>query len=448
MPGVAALCAVAVGLIVLSRPAVGALALVAVVPAVSGLARGFPIPGFRLSEVAIAGLASLILLTADREHRAPWQAFDWLALSYVTGTALLGVLDMLRRGDDFTPINVGTLLGPLQFFLLYRAVRTALPYPEQRRQGLRLLLLASVPISVIALLQQRDVWNTRALLATVTDADFSNYYSFELLNRATGPFPHWHALGGYLFVVILLALGLLLEGTGRVMGRRSLVVVLALALLALMETVTIAPILGVAAGALLLGYWLRRLRRVALFVLASLAVLFLLFAPIFESRYVLQFQPNVAGGGNPFVPETLAYRYDVWTQQYLPALSGRWIAGYGPELPPDIHWRYTESMYITLLLRGGLLLLAVYGGLMLALALAARRLTDDSDPDRRAVARVVFAIVILLVPLHFVMPYFINVGLPHLLWGLAGLLMADVVRRVPDNALSEARLTATRHSRG
>src|SRR5262245_27165687 len=46
--GLGALVAVAAGLYVARRPIVGAYALVALAPALSGLRRGLPIPGFRL----------------------------------------------------------------------------------------------------------------------------------------------------------------------------------------------------------------------------------------------------------------------------------------------------------------------------------------------------------------------------------------------------------------
>src|SRR5258708_6486413 len=51
---VAALFGVAVVVIVLARPVIGAYTLVAVVPPVSGLRAGMPVPQFRLSEILIA----------------------------------------------------------------------------------------------------------------------------------------------------------------------------------------------------------------------------------------------------------------------------------------------------------------------------------------------------------------------------------------------------------
>ena len=53
---VAALLGVALVVIVLARPVIGAYTLVALVPPVSGLRAGLPVPQFRLSEVLVASV--------------------------------------------------------------------------------------------------------------------------------------------------------------------------------------------------------------------------------------------------------------------------------------------------------------------------------------------------------------------------------------------------------
>ncbi len=430
--GVAALAVIVTGLIVLYRPILGAFVLVAVVPAASGLRRGFPAPGLRLSEVLIASLSVVILLLAGKRRAVPWRTFDWLALAYVFATAGIGTFDVLHRGAQFTATDVRTMAGPLQYLLLYRAALTALSSEESCRLALRLIFLASVPVSLLAIAQRLGVPGIKSVITNITGKDWSGDWSYRHLPRATGPFPHWQMLGGYLFVVMLLGVGLLLEGSGRVLRKRTLVVVLGLAAVALIQTVTITPMIGVVVGALLLGFWLQQLRRLLTGLAVAGLVLGLAFGPTLHKRYVLQSGGATAAlhTGNPYVPQTLAYRYSVWRDQYLPGLSGRWVSGYGPDLPPDVTWTATESMYITLLLRGGLLLLAVYGGLMWALGAAARRATyEEEDPDRRAAARVLLALVIILVPMHFVMPYFVDTGLPQLLWVLAGVALAGSYAR-------------------
>jgi len=52
-----------VGLVVVRRPLLGAYLMVALVPVTSGLRRGLPLPGLRMSELIATGLAALLLLT-------------------------------------------------------------------------------------------------------------------------------------------------------------------------------------------------------------------------------------------------------------------------------------------------------------------------------------------------------------------------------------------------
>src|ERR1700727_1386557 len=61
LAGLAALLAVCFGLLTVERPYLGAYALVAVAPVTSGLKRGLPLPGLRLSEVVIAALSTIVL---------------------------------------------------------------------------------------------------------------------------------------------------------------------------------------------------------------------------------------------------------------------------------------------------------------------------------------------------------------------------------------------------
>ena len=142
---VAALFGVAVVVIVLARPVIGAYTLVAVVPPISGLRAGLPVPQLRLSEVLIASVGVLLLLMARPGQTPRWRAFDWLALGYAVANAVLGAVDLMSRGSPITIAEANKLLGPVQFFLLYRAVLTTLTTQRQRQFALRLLLFASVP---------------------------------------------------------------------------------------------------------------------------------------------------------------------------------------------------------------------------------------------------------------------------------------------------------------
>jgi hypothetical protein len=426
---------VAIFLGVLVRPAYGALALAAGVPALSGMRRGLPVPGLRPSEVLIALVATAVLLAlATRTDHVYWTAFDWLALLYVVGTFGLGTFDLIRRGDPFTLTAIGDLLGPLQFFLMYRAVIGALRTTEWRLKALKYILLTSIPVSILGIAQSLNVGPARSLVRSLTGVDFSSVYGYQNIPRATGPFPIWHALGGYLFLVLLLGVALYLDHSTEVMSRRWLTTTLAFTSAGLIATATIAPIAGAFLGALVLGFWSKRVSKLFVGLAVMGVVLLLVFSPLLTSRYDQQFGPDVAMSNRPdYIPQTLWSRYLIWDQQYAPALAedDRWLIGYGPGVPVEVDWQYTETLYITLIMRGGVVLLGIYVALMLMVAARARRLARSEDPSTRAIARVVYLSIILMAFMHLVANYFVISGFPHLLWPLLGLLFAPAPRTSP-----------------
>jgi hypothetical protein len=429
--GLAAAC---FGILVLFRPLIGAFTLAAFVPVVAGIRRGLPVPGFRVAEVAIVGVATLILLSRRRGEPVRWLAFDWLAFGYAAATALLGAVDLIQRGAPFSSSNVGTLIGPLQFFLLYRAIRTGVTSRSGRVWCLRLILLASIPVSALALAQQIGVPGVRPWLEHITTTEspgaFAHYLA-EGLGRATGPFDHPQTLGAFLLIVILLCVGLLLEKGQSVLPRWALLAVLAIALSGQASTVTATPVLAAIAGSLALGLWFRSLGRVAYWLSIGVVIAAIVFGPSLARRAHQQYQqtPTVlAANSSPLVPQTLAYRYAIWKTQYVPVMSGHWLTGYGPDvpaaLPGTVPWKFSENLYISLALRGGVPLLLIFTGLMAALFTTARREARTVEPEARVVSRVVAIIVVLLVGMHFIEPYFIGVGMTHLFWALCGLMLA------------------------
>lgn len=428
--GVAALAAVALGLAVLDRPVLGGLALAILVPILPGLRRGLPIPGLRLSEALAVGIAVIVLARRRPEESPPWGVFDWLAVAYVGITAVFGAYDAVARGDRLSLDNVDLLLGPVQFLLMYRAVAVTVRRRRARLIALRGILLASIPVSILAILQGLDVGGVQDWLRSLTGTEVFGTYGYAVLKRATGPFPHWHLLGGYLTVVMLVGISLLLHHVGQeVLPRRVMGLVLGLAAAAIVLSVTFTAVFGVVAGGLLLAFATGYVGRLLVWLGCAALIANVLFGSVVSTRLSMQF-PDTPGAAssNSFLPETIAYRLEVWHDQFLPSVSGRWMTGYGPGLPPKIEWRHTESLYLTLVLRGGLPLLGVYGAMMWALVEIARRRAANGPPELTAISRALVALVLVLIPMHAVFPYFTTGGLPHLLWALAGIVVGAETR--------------------
>jgi O-antigen/teichoic acid export membrane protein len=154
------------------------------------------------------------------------------------------------------------------------------------------------------------------------------------------------------------------------------------------------------------------------------------FGPILAARYKQQYALAAPIKQIPYLPETINYRITVWVTEFIPVVMKHLVTGFGPDTPPNIAFPYTESVYFTLLLRGGLPLLLLYGGLMLALAWHARGLRNDPDAERRAVAQTLFLLIILAVFIQLITPYFVDAGFPFLFWVLAGLLMSGTGTRM------------------
>jgi len=407
---------------VLRYPTTGAYALALGVPVLSGLKRGVPVPGLRPSEALVVVVAMLVLIPARQRDVQRWAAIDWLGFTYASASVVIPIAHLIARGQDVTLGAISSMLLPLQFFLLYRTIRTALPNSAHRRMALRLMLFASIGVAFLAALQQFDIGPTRDIIKSITSAEALDSYGYSVYARATGPFQHWHPLAGYLTVIILVGIALLLDDEQRVMSRRGLFVVLAAAGSALMLSVTFVSMIGVMIGAALLGLWAGKLRR-ALFWSGIVTVIALtLFGSFVFTRIHNQYVGETGARRESLVPQTIENRINVWSDQYIPGLSGRWAAGWGPDLPPDVAWEHTESVYITLLLRGGLPLLFLFGASMIAVSRAARGV--DMDRERRPLARTVVALVAVLWLMQLLYPYFTSSGLPQPFWVLVAITFA------------------------
>lgn len=425
---VAALLGMAILVIVLARPVIGAYMLVAVVPPVSGLRAGLPVPQLRPAEALIGGVGVLLLLIARPGQTPRWRAFDWWALGYAVANAGLGAFDLLARGSPITIGDADKLLGPLQFFILYRAVLTTLTTERQRRVALRLLLFASVPVSLLAVLQEMHVPGITALLGSATNSQ--TFVTTLGVSRATGPFAIWHDLGSYLFVIVILSVSLLVNQAWQVMKPRTLAGIAVLAGIALITTVSFTPIAGTAAGVLVLAVTARPRKQWMMRIAGFVVLLSIAFAPVLATRYRQQFTGQITVKQIPYLPQNFNFRISVWTTEFFPVLAKHLTTGFGPDLPPNLGFSYTESVYVTLLLRGGLPLLLLYAALMLSLALQARDFRNDPGVERRVVAQVLFLLIVLVVFMQLTTNYFVNAGFPFIFWVLAGLLTAGAGNRV------------------
>ncbi len=121
------------------------------------------------------------------------------------------------------------------------------------------------------------------------------------------------------------------------------------------------------------------------------------------------------------VPQTLQFRWEVWTGQYVPAIEQRPLTGYGDVTPLSVRWPYTESQYVTLLMQGGLPLLLLFGALTWAMVRRGRACARSPDPVDQALGRTLVVSVVALAIMDIVWPFMSNGGLPQVLWAMLAL---------------------------
>jgi hypothetical protein len=398
--------------LVVRAPSIGVAGLALLTPVLSGMRTGLPVPGLRLSEALILWIGSLVVLAARRPVPR-WGTLEWAALAYGLGTLGLGAVDVARRHTGLSGSQLGVLVGPFQYLLLLRAVRVGCPDRRDVQRTLRALLAGAFPVSLLALLQGFGAGWAHRFAVSLTGINEGH------LTRAVGPFSNWQVLAGYLFIMALLTTAALLDRESDTISVRLGVPLLVVILAALARTLTIGALAGAIFGCGVLlamsgRVRLSRGRAISLGLVSAGAL-----AAVVAARFQQEFTTQIGQASTGLLPHTIADRLNNWTHQYLPALTGRWPIGYGPGLPPQATWHYTDSVYITILLRGGLVLLALY--LMLMYAFYSEARGAKRDPVRRVPGVALAVAVVLLLPLQLIATYFTTSGLPEVLWVLAAI---------------------------
>lgn len=440
--GIAAAGAVALALWLAQRPLLLAVLVVALVPITSGLKRGLGVPGLKVSEVLVVFGALVILGFAGKVLPGPrWRAWDWAALVYCFGTAAFGVLNSALQQTIMTGDDINTMLGPIQFLLLYRTVAAAFPTAALRVVALRALVLSSIPVSLLAVAQMVGPSFFQNLAVSLTGTGIFITPGYDPVMRATSVFPMWHPLGGYLVVIVLVVVALLLRRDTEVLPTGWLFFILAIAAASLVFTLTFTILGGAVLGVLVVGWAVKRLKLVVTWLVvgggAGLVAFFpLIMARLDEQQTATSVTPTA---GDSIIPQTILYRLIVWGDQYLPALRGMWATGYGPADPPGISWDHTESGYITLLLRGGIPLL-VAGALAIYLSWRAGRrfLVGATQVSEVAIGASVVGLAAILPVINFFFPYFTASGLPQPMWVVWGLLAAAIGSTATDQRTRSA----------
>ena len=160
--------------VVVPRPILIVYGLTFIEPLVGGFARGAVIPFLRLGQAALAvGFVLFILTLPSRQGKSRLTAIDLAFALYFLTAAVFPVMALLYRGDPLvlnTPdtftgsTGLQILLGPIQYYLLYRIVVASISSKRQIKTVLSLTFASSIIVSVIGVLQKLNVGPIRAFL--------------------------------------------------------------------------------------------------------------------------------------------------------------------------------------------------------------------------------------------------------------------------------------------
>jgi hypothetical protein len=399
-----------------------AIVVVAGVPLLSGIDRGGAIPLLKLSEALTILGATLALAARPKLQRSTYTLVDWGFAAYAGTSFALGMFH--ASGSVSTMITQERpVFQPVIMFFLYRAVVVTVRSTTILRAAIRALLGASAIAGAIALLQSLPLLWVRQTLAEVTGS--SMIETGPGIIRATGPFPIWHSLDGFLLPCVFLSLALLLEGKRQtVASTRFLAVVLVVDVLAIVSTLTVAMGLAGIPAAILLGFLYRRTRQVIVGLVIGALVAGALFGPALTLRYQQQYESGSPVRSTGGTPQTFTYRVHVWQRDYLPLLEPVLLQGYGNRLPESARFAHTENQYITYLLRGGVPLLIAALGMLFCVAVSGQGAARRYPGVPRALGRTTLIASVTLLPLFVIWPYLSNAGVGQTWPVLAGLLVA------------------------
>lgn len=405
------------------RPYVGVLILVTLVPVTSGFASGFPVAHVRISEALIGAVAVTVLVTARRCDAVGFGAVDWALLAYGLGWAAFGAYDAMVLRETLTLDQWGTVIGQLQFFLIYRAVRTGVRTSAERRGATLAVVGTAAVVGLLALLQELHAPGVRSFIAHVTGGVTPGFAATGGRFRATGPFANWAALAGFLLPVVLVSLAVAISGLVRTY-RRLLWAALAVCAIGLLVSLEQSAIACAVVGALVIVSRYDPTGRRLRWAVAAVAAGAVAASPLVVARLLHEVSRSAGTGRIWWVPQTLSFRWSIWTHQYLPAIWARPLLGYGVVTPSSIRWPYPESQYVSLLVEGGIPVLLLFAAVAAVAVRSTLSGSRTADPLGRALATGCAIALVSIVVMGFTWPFLSNGGTPQVLWPLLALAAA------------------------
>lgn len=416
--------------LVVPRPVLIVYGLALIMPLTDGLARGAVVPILRLGQ-ALLVLAFILFLLARPGPlgKSRLTAIDLAFVLFFLSEAVFPVLALYSRGEHLDlnspgPYGTGTplqtLLGPLQYYLVYRIAVATITSEKQIVIALKLSFVASIAVSVIGILEK---------FVAPVDTLIQTYYPRIVWPNAGPLYPvritstmeAYTALASYLTATLIVALACSTVRKGLKISPLLLATTLLLDSMALLLTGTFAGYFGLTVGAAVVFMLFWRLPKWIIIALAGIALSALIFQSFFSARLAYWL-----GGTDQGLFPTFNYRIMLWKEIFLPAISQHLLFGAGPAPAALNAWPTEETQYLGLLLRGGLPYFFSYFLLMgVAMATCWRRIKNKSNELVRTVAIATLAILVAINVMNVSSLYFTYPGITQTLFMLLAIIVAS-----------------------
>lgn len=413
------------------RPELIVYGLTLALPLTGGLARGAVVPILRVGQLlVVVGFILFVLARPSRLGKARLTVIDLIFALFVLSEAVFPVLALYYRGEyiNNTPSIEGStplqlLLGPIQYYLLYRIMVATISSERQIKVLVKLSFVASIIVSIIGILQKLGVGPVKTFIETYYPPVQLGYTVADVDQRITSTLAHFSGLGAYLTFTIILALACYSAHDRLKFSPLLLGVTILLDSVALVLTGTLAAWIGLAVGAVVVFTLTRNLPKLVLFVPIGIILAVVIFKPFISSRLDEQIGSGAAQG---LLPLSLVFRIQLWNDLFLPAIGEHLIFGAGPAPTVFSKWSAEESQYLLLLLRGGLFYFFSYI-LLIGVCIAAcwRQIKRKSGDASQSVAIATLAILVAMSVMNFSAEYFTYVGGTQTLWTLIAIVVAS-----------------------
>ncbi|MBD8207671.1 MULTISPECIES: O-antigen ligase family protein [unclassified Microbacterium] len=388
-----------------------------------------PSPSTMLIVVALA----IAFIHAGRESaRLVLGPFDFAMITLIF---IRAVVEIFNASDLGHSVATGAMTTLVLLYLSTFPARLVIRSRQDFRTFCFYLALPAILVAIVAVLQLiRFPGVMEWILQNVSVGGLQNRVDAGRDDlRATSTIGHWTSLGGYLCVATaLFCLEILMSRGEKGLGRRGIAVVgIVVLFVGQVSTLTFGTI-AVCAAVILVTILRLKVNPLYLVVAAGGGLIaWQIFGSSIEQR--LEDQAVVSRYTDEslrWLPSTVAYRVRIWQTETIPAIEQRPLTGWGQQtytfpdnwsvFPSMLVWNSPESQWLGLIVRGGLVDLAAFLGLLVAMFIVLRR-------ARRVIGTATTPLTVVLVGLLVTClinsPFSTN-GVPQIWWPILGALLA------------------------